>query len=149
MDPTTNVQGVEAYSKAVALLFDKDDSRADLISIEVSLSPPIYDAPRERFSFLCHERVKLLWCPKKGFLQAPEPNIIRTKWRFAASLNVPGKPKLKPYTGTTTYKLNTAGLVYEHREEWDISALDAFISILFPAFGAPPAPPIANPVGVQ
>ena len=34
-DPTTNVQGVEKYSKAVALLFDKDSSRADLISIKV------------------------------------------------------------------------------------------------------------------
>ncbi len=34
-DPTTRVQGVEKYSKAVALLFDKDTSRADLISIKV------------------------------------------------------------------------------------------------------------------
>ena len=39
VDPTTNVQGVETYSKAVASLFDKDDSRADLISIEVIISP--------------------------------------------------------------------------------------------------------------
>lgn len=38
IDPTTNVQGVETYSKAVASLFDKDDSRADLISIEVRVS---------------------------------------------------------------------------------------------------------------
>lgn len=81
-------------------------------------------------------------------LQAPEPNLVKTRWRFAASLNVPGKPKLKPYTGSTMYKLNEAGLVYEHREEWDISALDAFVSILFPSFGAPPAPPVAEPVGV-
>lgn len=34
-DPTTRVQGVEKYSKAVASLFNQTDSRADLISIEV------------------------------------------------------------------------------------------------------------------
>ncbi len=36
VDPTTNVKGVETYSKAVASLFDKANSRADLISIEVN-----------------------------------------------------------------------------------------------------------------
>lgn len=37
-DPTTRVEGVEKYSKAVALLFDKESSRADLISIQVHSS---------------------------------------------------------------------------------------------------------------
>lgn len=76
------------------------------------------------------------------------PNLITTRWRFAASLNIPGKPKLKPYTGSTEYKINSDGLVYEHKEEWDISALDAFVSILLPSFGAPPAPPVENPVDI-
>jgi len=35
IDPTTNVKGVEPYTRAVAMLFDSDVSRADLISIEV------------------------------------------------------------------------------------------------------------------
>ena len=79
-------------------------------------------------------------------LQVKDPHTISTRWRFAASLNVPGKPKLKPYTGSTTYKVNSDGLVYEHAEDWDISALDAFISILLPNFGAAAAPPVENPV---
>lgn len=113
VDPTTRVRGVEKYSKAVALLFDRDTSRADLISIKVQ-----------------------------------DPHTITTRWRFAASLNVPGKPKLKPYTGSTQYCINSEGLIYEHKEEWDISALDAFVSILFPSFGATPAPPVTNPIDI-
>ena len=81
-------------------------------------------------------------------MQIQDPHTITTRWRFAASLNVPGKPKLKPYTGSTRYSTNAEGLVYEHVEEWDISALDAFVSILFPSFGADPAPPVDNPVDV-
>jgi len=79
-------------------------------------------------------------------MQIRDPQTITTRWRFAASLNVPGKPKLKPYTGSTRYSVNPEGLIYEHTEEWDITALDAFVSILFPSFGATPAPPVTNPV---
>ena len=82
------------------------------------------------------------------FVQILDPQIIKTKWRFAASLNIPGKPKLKPYTGTTVYSINREGLIYQHKEEWDISALDAFVSILFPSFGAQPAPPVSNPIDI-
>ena len=38
-DPTTNVKSPAVYSKAVATLFDKDSSRADLIDIKVRLCP--------------------------------------------------------------------------------------------------------------
>ena len=40
-DPTTNVKGPQAYSKAVAALFDPERSRADLISIKVALWSPL------------------------------------------------------------------------------------------------------------
>lgn len=50
---------------------------------------------------------------------------------------------IKPYTGTTVYHINDAGLIDRHEETWDISALDAFVSTFVPSFGAPPAPPIS------
>lgn len=54
-----------------------------------------------------------------------------------------GNLPIKPYTGTTVYSLDPAsGLVTQHTETWDISALDAFVSTLVPGFGAPPAPPV-------
>lgn len=81
-------------------------------------------------------------------MQAVSPQLIQTRWRFAASLNVPGNPKLKPYTGTTMYRVNQDGLVFEHNEQWDISALDAFVSVLFPTFGSPPAAPVLHPVDI-
>lgn len=79
-------------------------------------------------------------------LQVDDAHNITTRWRFAASLNVPGAPKLKPYTGSTVYSINEQGKIYAHTEEWDISALDAFVSILFPSYGAKPAEPVTNPV---
>ena len=79
-------------------------------------------------------------------MQIDDAHKISTRWRFAASLNVPGAPKLKPYTGSTVYSINDDGKIYSHREEWDISALDAFVSILFPSYGARAADPISDPV---
>ncbi|KAL3140305.1 hypothetical protein ABBQ38_004570 [Trebouxia sp. C0009 RCD-2024] len=72
------------------------------------------------------------------------PNTLTLKWRLAATLNIPGRPAIKPYTGTTKYVTNDSGLICKHLEEWDISALDAFVSVLFPNFGAPPAPPLSQ-----
>ena len=77
-------------------------------------------------------------------LKVSGPNTLTLKWRLAATLNVPGSPAIKPYTGTTKYVTNSSGLICQHLEEWDISALDAFVSVLFPQFGAPPAPPLSE-----
>ena len=77
-------------------------------------------------------------------LKVSGPNMLTLKWRLAATLNVPGSPAIKPYTGTTKYVTNNSGLICQHLEEWDISALDAFVSVLFPNFGAPPAPPLSE-----
>lgn len=49
---------------------------------------------------------------------------------------------LCPIHPTCSYFINDDGLIYQHFETWDISALDAFASCFFPSFGAPPAPPI-------
>ncbi|KAK9864883.1 hypothetical protein WJX84_003686 [Apatococcus fuscideae] len=107
-DPTTNVKGPQAYSKAVAALFDPERSRADLISIK-----------------------------------ALGTDAIELKWRFEAVLKFPTSPKIKPYTGTTIYHISN-GLIDQHVETWDISALDAFISVFVPSYGAPPAPPVTS-----
>jgi hypothetical protein len=69
---------------------------------------------------------------------------VTVKWRLEGALNLPWHPKLKPWTGTTTYFLDSSGLVEKHVEEWDISAIDAFLSTLFPSIyqGSPAAPEI-------
>lgn len=103
------VSGWRPYSKAVASLFDSQQSRADLLSIETV-----------------------------------NDHTIQLKWRLEGALNLPGKPRIKPYTGTTIYTTNAAGLIAMHQEEWDISALDAFVSIVWPGFGAPPAPDVQH-----
>jgi hypothetical protein len=48
-----------------------------------------------------------------------DPHHILLKWRFDAALNIPGKPRFKPYTGTTLYSTNDKGLIYKHEEVCD------------------------------
>lgn len=82
-------------------------------------------------------------------LKISGPDSLVLQWRLAAVLNIPGSPAIKPYTGTTKYVTNQAGLVCQHLEQWDISAFDAFVSVLFPNFGAPPAPPVSELIAKQ
>lgn len=64
---------------------------------------------------------------------------IAAEWRLEGALNLPWKPTIKPYTGRTVYTFDEQRLVQSHVETWSISALDAFVSVLFKNFGAPPA----------
>lgn len=69
-------------------------------------------------------------------------------WRLEGVLNLPWHPPVKPWTGSTTYHVDRGtGLIVTHREEWDISVPDAFISTLAPwlEFGAPAARPVDSP----
>ncbi len=50
--------------------------------------------------------------------QVLDSRTLLFRWRFAATLRSPVRLKFKPYTGTTTYRLNDAGLVAEHYETW-------------------------------
>jgi hypothetical protein len=77
------------------------------------------------------------------------PASVCTAAAAAAILSLlllpPGQLRIKPYTGTTVYTVDeSSGKITGHTETWDISALDAFVSTLFPSFGAPPAPPVAQ-----
>lgn len=74
----------------------------------------------------------------------PKDDVIVLRWRLEGKLNLLGGLPIKPYTGTTRYVLDAAGLISKHEETWDISAADAFISTFLPGFGAPPAPPVSS-----
>ncbi len=139
-DPTTNVKGPEKYSKAVAALFDPNSSRADLISIKVSTCQAalVNQACNWSGPYIFEQELTLL-----SLYQAIGSDTIELKWRFEATLNFPTSPKIKPYTGTTIYHI-TDGLIDKHTESWDISALDAFISVFLPNFGATAAPPVGK-----
>lgn len=73
-----------------------------------------------------------------------EKRVIKVHWRLEGILNLPWHPKLKPWTGQTSYFIDESGLVEKHDESWDITVIDAFVSTLFPFlnYGAPPAAPI-------
>lgn len=54
------------------------------------------------------------------------------KWRFNGTMRLPWKPKLPEVTGTTTYHVDSSGLIYKHIETWDISAFQAFVQTFLP-----------------
>jgi hypothetical protein len=51
-------------------------------------------------------------------VQPTEPNIIVANWTVRGILRLPWKPRLF-FNGYSTYKLNQAGLIYEHIDTWD------------------------------
>lgn len=66
---------------------------------------------------------------------------IVAEWRLQGALMLPWRPLIKPYLGSTIYEFDESGLVCNHIETWEISAFDAFLSVFWKGFGAPPAPP--------
>lgn len=71
-----------------------------------------------------------------------ESGDVRAYWRLEGVLALPWRPPIKPFLGTTTYSFDEQGLVCEHMETWSVSALDAFVSVVWPTFGKEPAPPV-------
>ena len=64
-------------------------------------------------------------------------------WRISGALKLPWRPTIKPYAGCTLYECSPeTGLIVSHTEAWSLSVLDAFLSTLWPSFGAPAAPPV-------
>jgi Uncharacterized conserved protein (DUF2358) len=128
-DPDVPVTGLAKYTDATSNLFYRPLSRVDLLHIEVIRG---------------YENAEVLASNAAPHANEVDTMVqIRAHWRLEGALNLPWRPKIKPYTGSTTYTFNDRGLVVAHVEEWSISALDAFASTLFPSIrlGAPPAPP--------
>lgn len=76
-------------------------------------------------------------------LDIEDDHTLKLKWRLAGKLQL-GDLSFKPYTGTTLYVTGPDGLISQHTETWDISPVDVFVSLFFPAFGIPPAPEVAS-----
>jgi len=61
-----------------------------------------------------------------------ENNVIIAYWRISGVIMLPWKPRIRPYTGRTEYHIDDDGLIYLHKESWDISVLQAFVSTMWP-----------------
>ena len=71
------------------------------------------------------------------------PSTIEVTWRLQGVITQAGRDfAFKPYTGSTVYTMDpVSGKIATQVETWDISQLDVFVSLFWPSFGAPPAPP--------
>lgn len=53
------------------------------------------------------------------------PTEVRAVWTLEGTLKFPWHPKVAPFEGVATYKVNKDGLVESQTEVWDISPLVA------------------------
>jgi Uncharacterized conserved protein (DUF2358) len=68
-------------------------------------------------------------------LQVDEGNTIVATWRIQGTLRLPWHPSLPTMTGSTTYHLDDDGLVYLHKETWDLSVPEVFLRTFYPPLG--------------
>lgn len=117
-DPDGRVRGVRKFVDAAGGLFDARMSKVELIDI---------------YEEQIHDDINIENC---------EDVCVVAHWRLEGALMLPWRPRIKPYVGSTTYKFDKDGLIAEHVETWQISVVDAFLSVIFDGFGTAPAPPV-------
>jgi hypothetical protein len=70
-------------------------------------------------------------------------NKIIVVWRLEGRVNLPFKPKIKPYVVTTTFEVDSKGLICSQLDEFAVPGWDLLLStFLGEGFGAKPARPI-------
>ncbi|WIA31310.1 hypothetical protein OEZ86_002212 [Tetradesmus obliquus] len=74
----------------------------------------------------------------------PDTQALVVVWRLEGRVNLPFKPKIKPYVVTTTLGLDPdSGLICSQLDEFSVPGWDLLLSILLgEGFGAKPAPPV-------
>lgn len=74
----------------------------------------------------------------------PAAQQIVVTWRLEGRVNLPFKPKIKPYVVTTTFDVDPdSGLIVSQLDEFSVPGWDLLLSIVLgEGFGAKPAPPV-------
>lgn len=108
-DPDMPVVGVRKYLAAASRLFEQKTSRAYLLKGPISISEEYEHGGRIEVQ-----------------------RQIRVEWNLSGKLNLPNHPKFKPWSGTTTYFINSEGLIFRHVETWDVSFFDHLVWMLTP-----------------
>eukprot|EP01041_Mallomonas_annulata_P014209 gene14209-30229_t len=115
-------------------IFDGTDPDMPVVGLRkyLSAASQLFDRKKSRADLICPLTINI------------NERTIVARWRLQGILNLPWHPSIKPMTGSTTYYISEDGMVEKHLEQWDITVIDAFISVLFKDldFGAPPAKPL-------
>lgn len=61
----------------------------------------------------------------------PAARLITITWRLEGRVNLPFKPKIKPYVVTTTLGLDDDGLICSQVDEFSVPGYDLLLSIIF------------------
>lgn len=149
-DPDMPVRGLRKYLNAASQLFDHTSSQAELLSLEI-----VQDAVEEEKGYasttikennvavnhIIGDDVTAPATTPAAMMFKPvqqrddsieqQTKIVAT-WRLQGVLHLPWHPVLPVWTGRTTYHFDENGLIYLHKEEWDIPVVQAFLQTLWP-----------------
>lgn len=103
-DPDLPLKGIRKYIGIASNLFDSRTSRSKLLSLK-ELRP-------------------------EDETQTGANVVLKAEWKISLTINLPWRPQLSEFSGSTLYCLDRDNLIYRHQEVWDISAFDAFIGML-------------------
>lgn len=102
-DPDLPIKGLRKYVGVASHLFDSKTSRSKLLTLQqLGLNDP----------------------------QESQQTVLKAEWKMSLTLNLPWKPKLPEFTGSTLYYLDEDHLICRHDEAWDISVWKAFLGML-------------------
>jgi hypothetical protein len=106
-DPDLPLRGLRKYIGVAAHLFDARASHSRLLSLQ------------RRHE---HEGID-------------NPFVLEAKWKLSLTINLPWKPQLQEFQGSTLYFLDENHLICRHQETWNMSVLDAFLGMLSVSHG--------------
>lgn len=102
-DPDLPLKGLRKYIGVASHLFDSKTSRSKLLSLQQVMFSNLQQNPQ---------------------------TVLKAEWKMSLTLNLPWKPKLSEFTGSTLYYLDEDHLICRHEEAWDISVWNAFLGML-------------------
>lgn len=108
-DPDMPLKGLRKYIGVASHLFDSKASRSKLLSLE--------ELRRDDDESYKNHGVE-------------DCIVLKAEWKLSLTINLPWKPQLSEFSGSTLYFLDEDNLICRHEEVWDISVLDAFLGML-------------------
>ena len=103
-DPDLPLKGLRKYIGVASHLFDSKASHSKLISLQT--------------------------VPRNIKKEKEIENILEAQWKMSLTINLPWKPQLPEFSGSTLYFLDDDHLIWRHEEKWDISVVNAFLGML-------------------
>eukprot|EP00536_Pseudo-nitzschia_multiseries_P001295 jgi/Psemu1/2994/gm1.2994_g len=118
-DPDLPIRGIRKYVGVASQLFHTKSSYSKLLSLE-----ELKEHPHDAETATSTSTATAMETGSTSGI------VLKATWKMSITINLPWKPQLSEFTGSTLYFLDEDHLVARHREAWDISVKDAFFEMM-------------------